>query len=274
MLKLYSDIVYVERKTHRDAWTGDISVKERFIISEKEVQSIMNDSYDIKAAKTKKEKEGKSQSEIEDWEILVREVLQAIQAKQLVPTMRTQYMRTAFQIPFDASVRISLDTNLCMISERGYNLEGGKKWHRDPNQPISSNDIIRFPHAILEIKLNLQEGDETPQWVSDLIDSGMIREVHKFSKFIHGCAALLNEDTLVVPYWIDDASLVESFKQAGMSSLLPEEEVDANSAANKVYSHLLPFGTISEEKIDTVVKERTVSNAYLHFVYIFKINAN
>jgi len=225
----------------------------------------MNDSYDIKAAKMKKEKEGKSQTEIEDWEILVREVLQAIQAKQLVPTMRTQYMRTAFQIPFDASVRISLDTNLCMISERGYNLEGGKKWHRDPNQPISPNDIIRFPHAILEIKLDLQEGDETPQWVSNLIDSGMIREVHKFSKFIHGCASLLNEDTLVVPYWIDDASLVESFKQAGMSSLLPEEEVEtknAGSGANKIYSHLLPFGTTADDKIDTVVKERTVSNAY------------
>ena len=35
-----------------------------------------------------------------------------------VPTMRTQYMRVAFQIPFDATVRVSLDTNLCMISER------------------------------------------------------------------------------------------------------------------------------------------------------------
>jgi SPX domain protein involved in polyphosphate accumulation len=32
--------------------------------------------------------------------------------------MRTQYMRVAFQIPFDATVRVSLDTNLCMISER------------------------------------------------------------------------------------------------------------------------------------------------------------
>ena len=27
-------------------------------------------------------------------------------------------MRVAFQIPFDATVRVSLDTNLCMISER------------------------------------------------------------------------------------------------------------------------------------------------------------
>lgn len=31
--------------------------------------------------------------------------------------VRTQYMRTAFQIPFDSTVRISLDTNLVMIKE-------------------------------------------------------------------------------------------------------------------------------------------------------------
>ena len=36
-------------------------------------------------------------------------------------------VRTAFQIPFDATVRISLDTNLCMISERGYDTQGGAK---------------------------------------------------------------------------------------------------------------------------------------------------
>ena len=47
------------------------------------------------------------------------EVCQAINSKQLVPTVRTQYMRTAFQIPFDATVRISLDTNLCMLTETG-----------------------------------------------------------------------------------------------------------------------------------------------------------
>ena len=69
-------------------------------------------------------------------------------------------MRTAFQIPFDATVRVSLDTNLCMISERGYDLEGGKRWHRDPSQPISNKEIARFPHAVLEVKLEVKEVSE------------------------------------------------------------------------------------------------------------------
>ena len=86
------------------------------------------------------------------------EILTAINSKQLVPTMRTQYMRTAFQIPFDATVRVSLDTNLCMISERGYDIEGGARWHRDPSIDISESEIARFPHAVLEIKFGGEGG--------------------------------------------------------------------------------------------------------------------
>eukprot|EP00967_Tisochrysis_lutea_P026041 scaffold30115_cov21-Tisochrysis_lutea.AAC.2 len=48
---------------------------------------------------------------------LFTEVFNAVDSKQLRPFVRTQYMRTAFQIPFDATVRVSLDTNLCMIRE-------------------------------------------------------------------------------------------------------------------------------------------------------------
>ena len=45
------------------------------------------------------------------------EVQRVVDSKQLHPMVRTQYMRTAFQIPFDATVRVSLDTNLTMIKE-------------------------------------------------------------------------------------------------------------------------------------------------------------
>lgn len=176
------ETVFVERKTHRDTWTGEVSVKERFIIKEKEVKSIMAGTYDIEEAKRKMKEKGKSKEEIADWELLVREITQAVNTKICVPTMRTQYMRTAFQIPFDATVRVSLDTNLCMISERGYDLEGGKRWHRDEAKPIKENEIARFPHAVLEIKLEVKEGQSTPEWVEQLQNSGMLYEVHKFSK--------------------------------------------------------------------------------------------
>ena len=69
-----------------------------------EVPSVLDGTYPI--ARKKKEmieKRGASQQEADDWETLVTEIVQVIQTKQLVPTMRTQCMRTAFQIPFDAT---------------------------------------------------------------------------------------------------------------------------------------------------------------------------
>jgi SPX domain protein involved in polyphosphate accumulation/uncharacterized membrane protein YidH (DUF202 family) len=248
-------LVFVERKTHRDKWTGEVSVKERFIIKEEEVEQVMNNVYPIEQKKREMiEKKGKSQKEADEWEQLVREITQAIQAKQLVPTMRTQCMRTAFQIPFDATVRISLDTNLCMITERGYDIQGGKVWHRDPNGILAQNEITRFPHAILEIKLEIKEGSMgAPQWVSDLQNSGLIYEVHKYSKFIHGCAVLLPEDAQSVPYWIDDASIRNSIIASGGSRILMPEDVGVGPGATTIYSQLLPFGSTTDDRTATAV---------------------
>lgn len=61
--------------------------------------------------------QGKSQAEIANFSKLFAEIQQQIDTKQLRPMIRTQYLRTAFQIPFDSTVRISLDTNLTMIKE-------------------------------------------------------------------------------------------------------------------------------------------------------------
>jgi len=60
-------------------------------------------------------------------------------------------MRTAFQIPFDATVRVSLDTNLCMISERTKETLSCDRWYRDPSQKVPANEITRFPHGVLEV---------------------------------------------------------------------------------------------------------------------------
>lgn len=266
--------VFVERKTHRDSWTGEVSVKERFTVKEHEVKQVVTDTYPMQQRKAKmKDASNISEKDADDWEGLVSEITQVIQSKQLVPTMRTQYMRTAFQIPFDATVRISLDTNLCMISERGYDTRNGEQWHRDSNQTLLNTQITRFPHAVLEIKLELSGENITPPvWVQELQNSGLLFEVHKFSKFIHGCATLLPDYVRSVPYWIDDSSVRDSIIASGAGKILVktvsqlEEEQAASKSnekqvgftgagpgANMIYSHLLPFGTITENKKDIAV---------------------
>jgi hypothetical protein len=232
---------------------------------------VLNNTYPIKTKKENMMKEGSTQDEADDWECLSREITQAISSKQLVPTMRTQYMRTAFQIPFDATVRVSLDTNLCMISERGYDLKNMTVWHRDPNQTIKHNQITRFPHAVLEIKLELKGENATPpKWVTELQNSGLLYEVHKFSKFIHGCAVMHPEDVRAVPYWVDDASLRQSILASGGGRILVRSDLSqkekkmlkhpgSGPGANQVYDHLLPFGDIESNKIDTATGRTSYS---------------
>ena len=60
---------------------------------------------------------GKKDADIQEACKLFSQIARVIESKQLGPTVRTQYMRTAFQIPFDSTVRISLDTNLAMVRE-------------------------------------------------------------------------------------------------------------------------------------------------------------
>jgi len=155
-------------------------------------------------------KAGKSEADMKNVTRLFTEIYQQIDSKQLRPTMRTQYNRVAYQIPFDATVRVSLDTNLLMIAENpkvGPDCQTESRWYRNPNITLPPTEFTTFPHAVLEVKLSLKEGEEAPQWVTDLINSGYVTQVHKFSKFIHGCATLLSEDVQAVPYWVDDESI-------------------------------------------------------------------
>ena len=231
-------------------------------MDESEVQQVLKNTYPIAQKKQEMIDSGKSQEEADDWEQLVREITQVCVSKQLVPTMRTQCMRTAFQIPFDATVRISLDTNLCMISERGYDLQDMKVWHRDPSWLLKPDEIHRFPHAVLEIKLELKGGNMTPpKWVTDLQNSGLLYECHKYSKYCHGCAVLLPEDVRSVPYWVDDVSLRESIIASGGRRILADVDVGAGPGANQHYTHLLPFGDSTNNRKDTAVGRTHASMA-------------
>lgn len=80
---------------------------------------------DMEAAAAAKGK-AVSLKEVQDFSRLFTECFNAVDSKQLVPMIRTQYMRTAFQvcagrsslqICFYCTVRISFDTNLCIIRE-------------------------------------------------------------------------------------------------------------------------------------------------------------
>lgn len=205
-----NETIFVERKTHREDWTGEKSVKARFTLKEKNVNAFMAGKMTVEEAFAKMRKEKKkSEKEIADLEQLAREIQYRVITRKLVPVTRSFYHRTAFQLPGDARVRISLDTELTMTRED--NLDGkqrsGDNWRRMdigidwPFSQLPPEDVERFPYAVLEVKLQTQAGQEPPQWVRDLTASHLVEAVPKFSKFIHGTATLFPHKINLLPYW-------------------------------------------------------------------------
>ena len=206
-----TDTIFIERKTHREDWTGEKSVKARFTLKEKNVNDFLAGRMTVEKAFEKMRKDGKkSEKEIADLEQLAREIQFRIITRNLVPVTRSFYNRTAFQLPGDARVRISLDTELTMTRED--NLDGrqraGSNWRRTdigidfPFSQLAPEDVERFPYAVLEVKLQTQSGQEPPQWIRDLISSHLVEAVPKYSKFIHGTATLNPRRIHLLPFWI------------------------------------------------------------------------
>ncbi|KAK0731797.1 VTC domain-containing protein [Lasiosphaeris hirsuta] len=208
---MQTETIFVERKTHREDWTGEKSVKARFALKEKNVNTYLRGELLPAAIFEKARKEGKkSEKAIAEDERLASEVQWSVLKKGYKPVCRSFYHRTAFQLPADARVRISLDTELTMVRED--NLDGAKRsgdnWRRMdigidfPFSQLPPADVVRFPYAVLEVKLQTQLGQEPPEWVRQLISSHLVEAVPKFSKFIHGVACLFPDRINLLPYWM------------------------------------------------------------------------
>ncbi|CBX95988.1 similar to vacuolar transporter chaperone (Vtc4) [Plenodomus lingam JN3] len=205
-----SDTIFVERKTHREDWTGEESVKARFKLKEKNMNAYLRGELMPEQIFEKERREQKRpEKDIAADEQLAREIQYRVLTRKLVPVTRSFYHRTAFQLPGDARVRISLDTELTMIRED--NLDGktraGDNWRRMdigvdwPFKQLPKEDKELFPYAVLEVKLQTQAGGEPPQWIRDLTSSHLVEAVPKFSKYIHGTATLNPTRINLIPYW-------------------------------------------------------------------------
>ena len=205
-----TNTIFVERKTHHEDWTGEKSVKARFPIKEKYLNAYLKGEYTTDKLFSKVKAQGnKSEKEIEDMEQLAQEIQYSVITRKFHPMIRTFYNRTAFQLPGDARVRISLDTELSLIREDNNGaVRSGDNWRRMdigvdyPFKQLPDSDICRFPYAVLEVKLQTQFGQEPPKWITELVNSHLVESIPKFSKFIHGCATLLEDKINVLPFWL------------------------------------------------------------------------
>ncbi|CCA78073.1 probable VTC4-Vacuolar Transporter Chaperone [Serendipita indica DSM 11827] len=254
-LRWYGDMnvktIFVERKTHREDWTGEKSVKARFPIKEDKVNAFIRGEYTMDAEfEALFEKGKKTRAEVDSMIQLAQEVQYAIITRKLQPVMRTFYNRTAFQLPGDARVRISLDTELTMVREDNWDgdIRSGSNWRRmdigidHPFNQLRAEDRELFPYGVLEVKLQTQFGQEPPLWVRELVSSHLVESIPKFSKFIHGCATLLPHRVDLVPFWLPQMDIDIRKPDTGNVTIdrptpnLSNQNTDSTSTPNRLPS--------------------------------------
>ncbi|KAE8843887.1 hypothetical protein HRS9122_04990 [Pyrenophora teres f. teres] len=194
---------------------GDAAEEVRFPIKAKYVQSFLEDHYHMEKSIEKMEyRPNKDQKKLDNFKKAVTDIQGFIKEQKLQPMVRANYTRTAFQIPGDDRVRISLDTNLALIREDALDLDRPCRdpddWHRRdidnaqmefPFKAIKKGEIHKFPYALLEIKV---KGMKKYEWIEDLMHSHLVKESPRFSKFVHGVAKLFEDNVNTFPFWLSE----------------------------------------------------------------------
>ncbi|KAI8374508.1 VTC domain-containing protein [Radiomyces spectabilis] len=208
---------FIERKTHHAPWLNGASVKDRFKLEASQINNFMAGTYTADHLVNDLRKTGADETFINDSRFIAHGVQTSFREKQLEPMLRVFYNRTAFQLPDDQKLRISLDTNLTFIREdhldETFRRHPSHNWRRNdvgidyPFHYINESDVLRFPYAVLETKLQTHLGQEPPQWLTSLIESHLVHEVPRFSKYLHGACHFYRERLPLLPWWLAEMNV-------------------------------------------------------------------
>lgn len=199
-----------EKKTVK---TDGTSEEERFPIKEKYVQPFIKGEYNMeKAVEKRKLRAGEDSQDVQALQKSINDIQDFVRSQDLQPVLRANYTRTAFQIPGDDRVRISLDTNIAFIREDAIDPDRPCRdpddWHRRdiddaemewPFSAIRKGELNKFPHAILELKV---KNDKKYEWIDDLVNSHLVYQTARFSKFVHGVTQLFEDNVNTFPFWL------------------------------------------------------------------------
>ncbi|KAI7886342.1 SPX-domain-containing protein [Lichtheimia hyalospora FSU 10163] len=212
-----SKSIFIERKTHHAAWLDGASVKDRFRLDESQVNPFVREQLSADRIADDLRKKNVDASTVDNVHFIASGVQQSFREKKLEPMLRVFYNRTAFQLPGDQRLRISLDTDLTFIRED--HLDGQPRrqppgnWRRNdlgvdhPFNYVRPDDILRFPYAVLETKLQTHLGQEPPVWLTKLIESHLVHEVPRFSKYLHGACHFYRERLPLLPWWLAELNV-------------------------------------------------------------------
>ena len=217
----------------------------RIPIKDKYIQPFIKGKYKMeKQIRKLEERHGSESEEVKTFKNNVDEIQDFLKENKLEPMLRASYTRTAFQIPGDNRIRISLDTDLALIREDALDPDrpcrDPEEWHRrdiDDNEmeypflSIKKGEIYRFPFAILEIKVKDTKATRKNGWLADLMNSHLVKEAPQFSKFVHGVAELFEDYVNSFPFWLND--LESDIRKDPETAFQEEQEKQAKIAEDE-----------------------------------------
>ena len=248
----------------RVRWTGQLRDEPEVVLEKKFVDEA-TDSSDIRIqlkpkyilpflkGEYKLEKQinrleellGADHEDVKAFKANVEEIRSFIKEKHLEPVLRANYTRTAFQIPGDDRIRVSLDTDLALIREDAMDADRPCRdpddWHRSdiderkmeyPFSAIKKGEISRFPFAVLEIKIKESNYTKYNTWLNDLMNSHLVKEEKRFSKFVHGVAELFEDYVNSFPFWLSD--LETDIRRDPITAYEEEQQKEARKAEDEM----------------------------------------
>ncbi|SCU78127.1 LAFA_0A05050g1_1 [Lachancea sp. 'fantastica'] len=273
--------IFLEKRTFIDDKATGISDFEetRLKLKPKFINGfIFNGDQDYKEKSLKKLKDrGSAKTETNKWGNDFDTIQQFVLENELQPVLRSMYRRTAFQIPGDNRVRISIDSDLMYIREdcldENKPIRDPKSWHRtdidtniaNPLKFLRPGEYSKFPYAVLDIRIrnpvtesNKNTGNmqsqlpgKHAQWVDELINSHLVKEVANFSKYAQGVASLFGEDEHLdlLPFWLPDleSDIRKDPKQAYEDEKRRNEEQKENQARFAKLKRLSVVQTTGED---------------------------
>ncbi|KIW99343.1 uncharacterized protein Z518_11331 [Rhinocladiella mackenziei CBS 650.93] len=251
------EIVLEKKSVGEDIESKDI----RISLKEKYIQPFLKGEYKMEKQLQKLEDRlGPDSEEVKAFKANVEEIQSFIKDKDLEPVLRASYTRTAFQIPGDDRIRISLDTDLAFIREDAMDPDRPCRdpddWHRSdiddnemqyPFPSIKKGEISRFQHAVLEIKVKDTKYTRNNTWLHDLMNSHLVKEEKRFSKFVHGVAELFEDYVNSFPFWLSD--LETDIRRDPVTAYQEEQEREAKKAEDEMaVGSLLAGSKLSSSK--------------------------
>lgn len=189
-----------------------VTTKHRFQLKAKYVPNLVQGTAELgKSVQQMRLSGQKSAQEMEQFEQSTCNVQTRVQQRRLQPVVQTFFNRTAFQVPGDARVRITIDTDVVMVRERRIETSDIYKrpWNptdlKTDNYPFShvrAQDIVRFPFAVMQIRTLTEPDEETPAWVDYIAQSPLVQLVPNFSKDLHAIATLYESRVSLLPFWV------------------------------------------------------------------------